>query len=351
MFQDTAKRIAAPILVALATVFAPLPVQASRIGITIETVAADPSPYAPIPYQSALSELRRESGALEIEISRRLREILPLPTEFDAAVIVTAGDPDLPTPSGHAVFVRIEDFPGDGDSPLDAERFVSAVTHVLFRIGFDGAGGASPRPRDSGSTWTSLAATFGPELVGEVWRRADEKHWDGSQMASRFEAWVPPDEWDLVGVDRFVHHLAGIARVGCATYAEVPLRDGDPHPGRRAEIDVWMETIERDFDVLAALAAAVHRGASAATIDAIAEAGFEKNGPLYRVGFRMAERIDRNTGRRALQSAIAGGPLEFIDAYLATHPDGPGHVDADTERVLRRLIREVRAVGAFDPWG
>jgi hypothetical protein len=93
------------------------------------------------------------------------------------------------------------------------------------------------------------------------------------------------------------------------------------------------------------------RGAPPEEINALEAVAFRENGPFYRVGYRMAKRIDTVSGRRPFLSCIRGGPLRFFETYLRTRPSGPERLDADTEREIRRIIREIRALGDFDPDG
>ena len=43
------------------------------------------------------------------------------------------------------------------------------------------------------------------------------------------------------------------------------------------------------------------------------------------------------------------GVLGFFETYFETHPYGPGQIDSTTEEEIRTIIREIRAVGAFEP--
>lgn len=308
-------------------------------------------------YQAALRDLRRDAGRLEFEAARRLGQMLPPGSDFESTLRIVVGGTatGMAFSSGTDVVLRIDDFvipnrsPSSLDSQLDYDALAATAIHELYHVGFVAAGGVTPRLTHPDEEWLKLASMYGPEVIGEVWRGAREKRWNSALMQLRMEAWVQPTHWNTSGVDRFLHHLSRMQNEGCAVYAEAPAGEATSDERRRAEIDLWMKTIRSDFGLLAQMADAMDHGADAAQIDRIAADAFRDNGPFYRVGHRMAERIDTRSGRRALHAATTGGPLEFVERYLETHPDGPNELDADTERVLRQLIREVRAVGAFDP--
>jgi len=113
----------------------------------------------------------------------------------------------------------------------------------------------------------------------------------------------------------------------------------------------WLSELGSDFADFGELTDAFARGASPGDLEQLIRSGLKTNGPFYRVGYAMAERIDRYTGRRALLQAIEGGPLEFFETYFETHPIGEKHVDAVSRVEIERLIREIRAVASFDPAG
>lgn len=299
----------------------------------------------PTAYRRALQALRREESRLQLDLSRRIAAFLPPRAGLEATVyVIVGGDAVGMTPPGvDAVVLRIDDFVrGAPDHPLDVDAFEVAASHELYHVGFRAAGGPPPRPIDPDEEWITLASVYGADTVGEVWRRADERRWDGSLMAARFAAWVPPDEWSVLALDRLLRHLSRIQAEGCAVLTE----GSDTDEAERAR---WMRNIDADFEVLAELTRLLSRGAAPERLELIAQHGFRNNGPLYRVGTRMAQRIDERFGRRALVASVEEGPLEFVDRYLETQPDGPGHVDPSTERVLRQVIREIRGVGTFDP--
>ncbi len=317
-------------------------------------VAGEPQPglelehgrARPDAYRRALSVLRRESAGLERRLSARVKPLLPPGTRFETTLRLVVGGQSvgLSPPETDDVVLRLDDFVRSvRDEPLDLDALAAAAVHEVYHVGFRAAGAPPPRPESPDETWITLAAVYGADTVGEVWRRAREKHWNSSSMNDRFRAWVRPDEWNTAALDRFLSHLSRLQAEGCAVLAEASLDEGEPARDR------WMLTIDSDFDVLASLARGLSRGAPPERLDEVAALGFHNNGPLYRVGYRMARRIDERLGRRALLASVEEGPLEFVDRYLDTHPDGPGHVDPATERILRQVIREVRAVGAFDP--
>jgi hypothetical protein len=262
--------------------------------------------------------------------------------------VIVGGDAVGMSPSGEAaVVLRIDDFVrAEQDDPLDAGAFEAAAVHDLYHVGFRAAGGPPPRPIAPDPGWITLASVYGANTVGEVWRRAEEREWDASLMVIRFAAWVPPDRWNLLALDRFLQHLSRIQAEGCAAVAQASAGlPGEADAERPPEV----RTLDSDFVVLANLGLALSRGVTPERIDEIAVRGFHDDGPLDRVGTRMAQRIDERFGRRALIASVEEGPLEFVDRYLETHPDGPGHVDPATERILRQVIREIRGVGTFDP--
>jgi hypothetical protein len=160
---------------------------------------------------------------------------------------------------------------------------------------------------------------------------------------------VTPPEWDLLALDRYLAMLSRLQNEGCAVYVDAPMRDPGSTGHHSGEVVRWMSTIDMDFAYFANATNRLAHGASPEEIDALAARGFENDGPLYRVGYRMAERIDSFSGRQPFLQSIAGGPLAFFDTYFATHPYGPGQVDARTQEEISRIIAAIRAMGAFDP--
>jgi hypothetical protein len=110
-----------------------------------------------------------------------------------------------------------------------------------------------------------------------------------------------------------------------------------------------MGDIERDMAMFDAVIEFAANGGPPREIDRLSAMGFADSGPFYRVGYRMAQRIDERAGRRPFLAAISGGPLEFLETYFETRPDGPDQVDAATTRTLKELIEEIRTVGRLDP--
>ncbi|MCA9753231.1 MAG: hypothetical protein KC591_13650, partial [Gemmatimonadetes bacterium] len=304
-------------------------------------------------YRDALREVRRESGRLELQIVTRLNEILPPATDFEStAYVVIGGDV-----SGFAfsdrddLVLRLDDFVGGPDGkPLDVDRFASVLAHEVFHVGFRTAGGLAPRAPEFAS-WREVASAWGPEITGEVWRASEVGPWNAESIEDRLEAWVFPGLWTSQTVDRYFAGLSRLMNEGCAVYAELDLRSFSGSRELDREHERWISTIASDWRVLAEITDEAVRGASPEDIDRSFAQGLAGNGPLYRVGFAMAQRIDAYTGRRALQAAIQGGPLEFFQTYFETHPIGDRHIDSGTRFEIERLIKETRAVAAFDPAG
>ena len=195
----------------------------------------------------------------------------------------------------------------------------------------------------------ALAQAYGPDLVGEVWRASELREWEAAAIQERLAAWVLPPGWNAWAVDRFISLLSRLQNEGSAVYADVPLRDIAGSGRSSAELRQWMQKIDEDFEFLAHVTERLSVGAHPQEIEDLTALGFRNSGPLYRVGYRMAERIDRHSGRRPFLATVERGPLEFFEAYFESHPYGPGTIDPRTKATIKTLIREVQAVGEFHP--
>jgi len=297
-------------------------------------------------YRDTLREFRRAERRARSQVEERLREMLPAGVDFSAtAHLVVGGDAAGMAFSDRAdIAIRLDDFvPAAGTQPA-LGSFAALLGHELFHVGFRVAGGLTPRPLGSDPGWDRLSETWGPFVVGEAWRASGEP-WDAAAMENRLDAWDRPAGWAWRALDRYVAMLSRAQSEGTAVYAEAPLRDRDG----REELVPWLDGIDADFAFLGRVTDRLNRGASADEIDALAAEGFRANGPLYRVGYRVADRIDRFTGRDALLRTIENGVLEFFDAYFETQPYGPGQMDSATEQEVRKIIREIRTVGRSRP--
>jgi len=305
-------------------------------------------------YRDTLREFLRISGGMRWRITSRLNEFLPPRSDFrsTAYLIIGGNVSGLAFGDVDDIALRMDDFvPKGDDDRLDADRLASVLTHELFHVGFRAAGGLPPRPAGRDAAWAALVEQYGSEVIGEVWRATGDRRWNGADMAIRLEAWVQSPARDPEAFNRYIAMLSRLQNEGTAVYVDAPLRDPGTTRRHAGEVERWMETIEADFDYFAHVTERLSRGAGAVEIDRLATRGFENNGPLYRVGFRIAERIDGFSGRRPLLQTIEGGPLEFFATYLETHPYGPGQIDSRTSEEIEQIIREIRAVGAFDPEG
>ena len=220
------------------------------------------------------------------------------------------------------VAIRLDAFLSDSDDgPLDEGKLAALLCHELYHVGYRAAGGLPPRPDPPDSVWTRLATLYGPETVGEIWRATGSREWNAADVAARLEAWEPSGTWNHETFDRLLGFLARVQNEGCAVYADMPLRDdsgrGEPHG-----TEGWEEMVDDDFRSFERVVAALASGSSAAEIDALVSAGFAEDGPFYRVGYQMAERIDTRSGRRPFLATVSGGALEFFETYLETHPEG-----------------------------
>ena len=302
-------------------------------------------------FREALREFRRVSGQMQWRITDRLKELLPPGTEFrTTAYLVIGGEATGFTFSDRDdLVIRLDDFVGGPNgSILDVDRLASTLAHELFHVGFRAAGGLAPRePR--AQSWHDLALQYGPEVVGEVWRGSDVGRWNSTEIRGRLEAWVMPALWTPAHVDEVLVALSRLMNEGCAVYVESELRAFSGSDRLDREHARWMTNIERDQIVLTEFLTMLRRGEDVERLVLQAERGFAQNGPFYRIGYLMAERIDSYTGRRTLLAAMEGGPLEFFEAYFRTHPFGDEHVDSRTRDEIERLTKEIRAVAAFDP--
>lgn len=302
-------------------------------------------------FRDALREFRRVSGRLQWRITDRLKELLPPGTEFrTTAYLVVGGEASGFTFSDRDdLVIRLDDFVGGPHGgALDVDRLASTLAHELFHVGFRAAGGLAPRePR--AQSWHDLAGEYGPEVVGEIWRGSNLTRWNSTQIRGRLEAWVMPALWTPAHVDEVLLTLSRLMNEGCAVYAESELRAFSGSDRLDGEHARWMTNIARDQVVLTELLSMLRRGEDVERLARHAERGFAQNGPFYRIGYQMAERIDSYTGRRALLAAIEGGPLEFFETYFQTHPFGDEHIDSRARDEIERLTKEVRAVAAFDP--
>ncbi len=305
-------------------------------------------------YREALREFRRIRSTLQWKISARLSEMLPPVSDFTStAHLIVGGDmAGFAFSDRSDVVIRLDDFVRATDeSPLDVDRLATVLGHELFHVGFRSAGGLPPRPPSREESWLRLATAHGPDLVGEVWRAGDPSGWNAWAMASRLSAWVPPPAWNPRSVDRVVAVMSRLQNEGSAVYVSAPLRRQLGSRGTDAELATWLRDLGEDLRRFGEMVERMAHGADPEEIDRLAADGFRSDGPFYRVGYRMAERIDTLAGRRPFLDTIRQGPLEFFETYFETHPYGPEQIDPVTEQEIRRLIREIRAVGAFDPEG
>jgi hypothetical protein len=326
---------------------------APRPGFGLDGVRARPRLV-----REALWEVRRVRASLGVTIVERLNAMLPPASDFEATARLVVGGSATGTAFSdrNDVAIRLDAFvPREAEGvaalggPVDLDRFTATLTHELFHVGFRVAGGVPPRPAGRPEDWYELASIWGPELVGEVWRASAETWWNGESMRRRLDAWVLPSGWEPPTIDRLLAVLSRLQSEGSAVWVEAPLRHRS-HPERaKPRLDHWLADVDADFERLAEIVERATAGATPAEIERLAGEAFVADGPFYRVGYRMAERIERHAGRRPFLAAIAGGPLEFLETYLQTRPSGEGHVDRETAERLRRLIREIRAVGEFDP--
>jgi len=304
-------------------------------------------------YRNALVEFRRVSGMMQWQITSRLNEMLPPASDFTATAYLVVGGDAAGFAFSHRddIAIRVDDFVGGPDgAQIDVDRLAAVLAHELFHVGFRAAGGLAPREADDPS-WRALAENWGPDFVGEVWRASDVGSWDASAIEPRLQAWVPSGLAQPATVDRLLSGLSRLMNEGCAVYAETDLYTFSGSDRLQREHAFWLSELDSDFDALAELTSQFIRGASPGDLEALIRSGLRANGPFYRIGYIMAERIDRYTGRRALVQAIDGGPLEFFETYFETHPIGEKHVDSNSRMDIERLTREIRALGAFDPTG
>ena len=303
-------------------------------------------------YREALREFRRVSRSLQYLVTARLKEVLPPVDGFEstAHLIVGGNASGFAFSDRNDISLRFDDFVGrTPDESLDMEQLASTLCHELFHVGFRLAGGSPPRPEPAGPGWVGLAHAFGPEIVGEIWRASELDEFDATAIQERLVAWVLPKGWNVWAVDRYIALLSRLQNEGSAVYADVPLRDIGGSGKSAAELRQWMQKIDEDFAFLAHVTERFASGAHPQEIDDLSTMGFRNSGPLYRVGYRMAERIDKHSGRRPFLGTVEHGPLEFFETYFESHPYGPGTIDSQTAAEIKTLIREVRAVGDFDP--
>lgn len=316
-------------------------------GFGLERVRAQPSAY-----RRALREIRASGGGHRLRVVERVNAFLPPASGFRSTAYLVVGGTETGRAFGDHddITLRLDDLvPASGAEPLDVDRFASVLAHELFHVGFRAAGGPPPRPAQPDAAYDELVAKYGRETVGEVWRASGPRSWDAAKMRAKFDAWVPPRAWDPLAMNELIAMLSLIQNEGCATWVDAPLRDPGTTRRHQGEIDGWMRHVDADFHVLALIAERLAHGAGPDEIARLATQGLANNGPLYRVGYRIAERIDGSAGRRPLLSTVSGGPLEFFETYFQTHPDGPDHIDPRTEERIAAVIREVRGMGAFDP--
>ncbi len=300
-----------------------------------------------VTYRETLRAFRRAERRARIDVEYRLKEMLPAGADFSStAYLVVGGDSwGIAFSDREDIAIRLDDFvPAETGADPDLSALSALLCHELFHVGFRAAGGLPPWPRAAGDDWWRLVQTWGPNVVGEVWRASDEP-WRPAAMEARLDAWLRPATWEWQALDRYLAMLSRLQNEGTAVYVEAPLR------GRaaQAELTSWMSTIDDDFAFLEKLTERLNHGADADEIDRLAAEGFRNNGPLYRVGYRVAERIDGFNGRSALLRTMENGVLEFFDSYFETHPYGPGQMKSGTEEDVRKVIREIRGVGRFDP--
>jgi hypothetical protein len=298
-------------------------------------------------YRETLRTFRRSERRARSEIEDRLGEMLPPGADFRSTVhLVVGGDASRVTISDRDdIAIRLDDFvPGRDDEEPDLTGLVEIVAHELFLTGFRAAGGVPPRPAPGDRDWEPLADRWGPSTVGEVWRASGLTSWRAPAIEARLDAWTRPAMWDVHAIDRYVALLSRVQSEGTAVYVETPLSGR----GREARTAAWMESIDDDFAFLAGVTMRLY-GGTAAEIDELAAEGFREGGPLHRVGWRIAERIDKYAGRSVLLDTMQDGPLAFFDSYFATHPYGPGQMGSATEEDIRKVIREIRAAGRLDP--
>jgi hypothetical protein len=304
-------------------------------------------------YRDALLEFRRVSGRMQWQVTSRLNEILPPSSDFRATAYLVVGGDAAGFAFSHRddLALRLGDFVGGPDGePLDTDLLASVLAHELFHVGFRAAGGLAPRaPEDP--EWVEVALKWGPETVGEVWRASGEEEWNADLIRPRLEAWVLPGVVTPPSIDRYLSAMSRLMNEGCAVYAELALRHFSGSDRLDRAHEEWMTNLRADLVVFESFTDAFVRGAEPADLEAMTLAALEDNGPFYRIGFMMAERIDKYVGRRALHRCLEGGPLEFFETYFGTHPLGPDQIDSGTQVEIERLIREIRALGDFDPAG
>lgn len=303
-------------------------------------------------YRAALSEYRRLGGRLQWRVSDRLNPLLPPTGRVSSTVHLIVGGraAGFAFSDRDAVVVRLDDFVRlAGGEVIDLDRVAAVLTHELFHVGFRAAGGLPRRPEDPDVGWNLLASEYGPDFVAEVWRASPVDEWDADAIGSRLNAWVCPRDWNTLAVDRFVTLLSKVQNEGCAVFVDAPLRDLSGSGRHATEIDDWMQTIEQDMDLFAHVTTRLGELASPEEIQSLMDDGLEDNGPLYRVGYQMAKRIDEYAGRRPLLESMSAGPLSFFETYFDTRPYGNDQIDTETEKEVRRLIEAIRALGHFDP--
>ena len=316
-------------------------------GFGLEEIRARPEDY-----RAALLEIRRREGDVAERIDRRLDDTLPPLSGFESTAHLVVGGKatGMAFSDRNDVALRLDAFVSrTRGGPADVDRFAGALAHELWHVGYRSAGGLPPRPEPPPADWVELARRWGPDLVGEVWRASGDPTWNASVVEAKLEAWVPSGQWTPAAVDRLLALLTRLQNEGTAGWVEMPLRDGLGSGRAEREAEVWLKDIERDFAMLAAAVDFVAGGGPPEGIEGLAAIGFSDNGPFYRAGYRMAERIEERAGRRPFLDAIRGGPLEFLETYFETRPDGPRQLEAAASRELKSLIREIRAVGEFDP--
>jgi len=299
-------------------------------------------------YRDGVREFRRAQGRIQWNVEERLREVLPAGTRFaSTAHVVVGGDAwGIAFSDRDDIAIRIDDFiPGAPSQKANLTDLGSLLCHELFHVGFRAAGGLPPRPEPYDEDWIRLANEWGAGTVGEIWRASELPGWNAAAIEGRLSAWVLPPAWDVRALDRTLALLSRLQNEGLAVYAELPLR-GPEGVSIRKE---WMSKIDEDFALLQQVMDRLDHGASAHEIDDLAADGFLNDGPFYRIGLLMTERIDEFTGRKVLHETIERGALDFFESYFETHPYGPGQIDARTEETIRKLTEEIRAVGSFDP--
>jgi len=297
---------------------------------------------------AALGELRREALGLQARVARRISTFFPTGTDLEATVRLAPDESAAPDADASVVLLPVPGVVRAGAGALDVDAVFARSVRGVYAVAFRAAGGPSPVPPTDSAIGEELAAAYGAAVVGEVWRGAGGR-WNGTDTRLRLEAWVPPATWTRSGIEAFLGLLGRMQLEGGAALAAAAPRTAADTGQDPTGVTAWSHTAADDWSVLAEAASALEHGATGFGIDRIAARGFAPDGPLVRVGYRMARRIDRRTGRRTLVAVTTGGPIAFTDAYLATHPNGPDEIDADTARTLRTVSREIRAVAAFRP--